>query len=237
MRFRDRPAAGRELARHLGHLRGTDPVVLALPRGGVPVAFEVAAALSAPLDLLLVRKIGAPGFAELAVGAVVDGARPETVVNEEVVRELGVSAAHLEREAACELTEIERRRALYLHGRPPVALDGRTAVVVDDGIATGATVRVALQALARSGAARRIVLAAPVAPRETAEALRALCDEAVFLAEPALFGSVGAFYDDFRQAEDAEVIALLDRAAARASGNPNGTTNVPGRVRETGSPP
>jgi putative phosphoribosyl transferase len=209
--------------------------VLALPRGGVPVAFEIAAALGAPLDLLLVRKIGAPGFAELAVGAVVDGARPEAVVNEEVVRELGVSATYLEREAARELAKIERRRALYLRGRLPVALDGRTAVVVDNGIATGATVRVAVQALARSGAARRVVLAAPVAPREAA---RALCDEAVFLAEPALFGSVGAFYDDFRQTEDAEVIALLDRAAVRvSSADPSGTTNVSGRVRETGSAP
>jgi putative phosphoribosyl transferase len=112
MRLRDRSEAGRELARHLGHLRGMDPVVLALPRGGVPVAFEVAGALGAPLNLLLVRKIGAPGFAELAVGAVVDGARPETVVNEEVVRNLNVSTAYLEREATRELAEIERRRAL-----------------------------------------------------------------------------------------------------------------------------
>ena len=188
--------------------------MLALPRGGVPVAFEVAEALGAPLDLLMVRKIGAPGCAELAVGAVVDGAQPVTVVNDDVMRDFGISRAFLEEQAAHELAEIERRRALYLRGRPPLALAGRTVIVVDDGVATGATVRVALQALARTGAARR-VLAIPVAPAEVAEVLQVLCDEAVFLATPVHFDAVGAFYDDFRETADAEVIALLERAAIR----------------------
>jgi putative phosphoribosyl transferase len=214
MRFRDRAEAGRRLAERLLHLKDTDPVVLALPRGGVPVAVPIAEALGpAPLDLLLVRKIGAPGNPEFGIGAVVDGHRPEIVLNEEIVESFGISRGHIERQRASELREIERRRALYLHGRRPVDLAGHTAVVVDDGVATGGTVRVALQALAKAGAARRIVLAVPVAPPEAAEALRALCDEAVFLDTPAEFYAVGDHYDDFRQIEDEEVVALLDSAA------------------------
>jgi putative phosphoribosyl transferase len=212
MRFRNRSETGHAMAARLQHLRGSDTVVLVLPRGGVPVAFEVAEALGAPLDLLMVRKIGAPGLADLAVGAVVDGAQPVTVVNEDVMRDFGISQAYLEEQAAHELAEIERQRALYLRDRPPIVLVGRTVIVVDDGVATGATVRVALQALTRADVARG-VLAIPVAPVEVAEALRVLCDEAVFLATPVEFDAVGAFYDDFRQTTDAEVIALLDRAA------------------------
>jgi len=214
MVFRDRTKAGRLLAERLLHLRGADPVVLAVPRGGVPVGIPIAEALDAPLDLLLVRKIGAPGQPELALGAVVEGDPPQTVVNDGIVRALGVSPAEIAREAARQLDEIARRRRLWLRGRPAVSPLGRTAIVVDDGIATGATVRAALAALGRSGAARR-VLAAPVAPRDTAEALRGLCDEAVFLAEPPDLGSVGAFYADFHQLDDAEVAALLDRAGGR----------------------
>lgn len=213
MVFQDRTEAGRLLAERLRHLRGADPVVLAVPRGGVPVGVPIAAALGAPLDLLLARKIGAPDQPELALGAVVEGDPPQTVLNDRIVRALGVSPAEIAREAERQLGEIARRRRLWLHGRPAVPTRGRTAVVVDDGIATGATVRAALAALERSGATRR-VLAAPVAPRETAEALRELCDEAVFLAEPPDLGSVGAFYADFHQLDDAEVVALLDRAAA-----------------------
>ncbi|WP_233553081.1 phosphoribosyltransferase [Teichococcus wenyumeiae] len=210
MMFRNRTEAGRALARRLGHLREAAPVVLALPRGGVPVGFEVATALPAPLDLLLVRKVGAPGFPELAAGAVAEQ-HPTMLINEDVVRDLGISRSYLEQEAARQRAEIERRRGLYRHGRAPLPLEGRTVILVDDGVATGATVRVALQALAQSGAARRIVLAVPVAPPSVAEALRGFCDEAVFLATPEPFGAVGSFFADFTQVEDAEVIALLQR--------------------------
>jgi putative phosphoribosyl transferase len=211
MKFRDRAEAGRRLAERLLHLRDANPVVFALPRGGVPVAVPIAEALGAPLDLLLVRKIGAPGQPELALGAVVEGEPPQTVVNDEIVEALGVPAGFVTAQAADELEEIKRRRRLWLRGRAPVSPCGRTAVLVDDGIATGASARAALLALERAGAARR-VLAAPVAPPEAAEALRPLCDAAVFLAEPALFGSVDAFYGDFRQTQDEEVAALLDGA-------------------------
>src|SRR4051812_31878989 len=179
-RFGDREEAGRLLAACLTHLKEALPVVLALPRGGVPVAAPIAAALQAPLDVLLVRKIGAPDNPEFGIGAVVDGARPELVVDEELVAQLGVSRDYIEQESRRQLAEIERRRILYMLGRTPVDLAGRTVIVVDDGIATGGTVRVALRALALSGAGRR-VLAVPVAPPDTAEALRALCDEAIFL--------------------------------------------------------
>lgn len=219
MRFRDREEAGRRLAERLAHLRdaaSAPPVVLALPRGGVPVAEPVAEALDAPLGLLLVRKIGAPGNPEFGVGALVDTERgPEAMLDEDLVSSLGISASHLEREIAAGRREIERRRALYLHGRPPMPpLLGRTVVVVDDGIATGGTVRAALRALEKAGPARR-VLAVPVAPPESLAALRGACDEVVALTTPESFISVGAFYDDFRQLSDSEVVAALDRAAAR----------------------
>ncbi|MBL6459088.1 phosphoribosyltransferase [Belnapia sp. T6] len=212
MKFRDRAEAGRGLAERLLYLKDSRPVVLALPRGGVPVAVPIAEALDAPLDLLLVRKIGAPGQPELALGAIVEGEPPQTVMNDDVVEMLGVPPNFITEQAADQLAEIERMRRRWLHRHAPVVPYSRTVILVDDGIATGATVRAALLALERAGAARRI-LAAPVAPREVAEALRPFCDEAVFLAEPTLFGSVGAFYDDFRQIEDAEVTALLEGEA------------------------
>ncbi|MFD1112043.1 phosphoribosyltransferase [Pseudoroseomonas ludipueritiae] len=214
MRFRTRAEAGRALARRLGHLRDAAPVVLALPRGGVPVGLEVAAALAAPLDLLLVRKIGAPGYPELAAGAVAEQ-DSAVFINEDVVRELDIPRAYLEAEAARQRAEIGRRRGLYRQGRAPLPLAGRSAILVDDGIATGATVRVGLRALARSGA-RRVVLAAPVAPPPVAAVLAGLCDEAVFLATPESFGAVGSFYEDFTQVEDEEVMALLRQADAAA---------------------
>jgi len=215
-KFRNRTEAGRRLAERLRHLRGTNPVVYALPRGGVPVALPIAEALGAPLDLMLVRKIGAPGQPELALGAVVEGDPPQTVVNEDVAALVGVPPDFVTMEAAQLLGEIDRRRRLWLRERPAVSPHGRVAIVVDDGIATGATVRAALLALERAGAARRVV-AAPVAARPTAEALRSQCDEAVFLEEPEFLGAVGSFYDDFRQIEDAEVSALLRRAASSAA--------------------
>ncbi|HEY8612378.1 MAG TPA: phosphoribosyltransferase [Roseomonas sp.] len=213
MMFRDRAEAGRHLAERLLHLKDADPVVLALPRGGVPIAVPIAEALGAAVDLLLVRKIGAPGHSEYGIGAIVDGHQPQTVLDEEAVRQLGVQQSYIAQESVRQLNEIERRRAQYLHGRQPVGLQGRTVILVDDGIATGVTARAALLGLERSGAARRI-LAAPVVPPEVAEMLRPLCDEAVFLAEPATFSAVGAFYEDFHQVTDAEVTALLDQAAA-----------------------
>lgn len=213
MKLRDRAEAGRLLAARLRHLRGEDPVVLALPRGGVPVALPIAEALGAALDLLLVRKIGAPHYPELAVGAVVEGTPPQTVVNDDIVAALGLAPTDVSRGAARQVTEIARRRQLWFQGREPVPTAGRNVIVVDDGIATGATVRAALLGLERAGARRRI-LAAPVVQRDTGEQLRRLCDEAVFLTEPEELGSVSLHYEDFRQLEDAEVMALLKTAAA-----------------------
>jgi putative phosphoribosyl transferase len=212
--FADRVAAGRALGARLAALRLADPVVLALPRGGVPVAFEVAQALHAPLDLLLVRKIGVPWQPELAVGAVMDGGEPVIVVEPHVQAETGIERGYIEERARQELKEIERRRALYLADRAPEPVAGRTAIVVDDGIATGTTMRAALRGLRRRAPAR-LVLAVPVAPPETIEALRAEVDDVVCLAQPEPFGAIGYFYLDFHQLTDDEVIGLM-RLAPRA---------------------
>jgi putative phosphoribosyl transferase len=222
MIFRDRTDAGRRLATELVRFRDRDPVVLALVRGGVPVAYEVALALAAPLDIVLVRKIGAPFQPELALGAVVDGETPETVTNDALIREIGIEPSYIAEAAKRELAEIERRRVLYLKGRRRPALAGTTAIVVDDGIATGATTRAALHAARRKEPAR-LVLAVPVAPPETIAELAPEADEIVCLAQPPLFGAIGAFYDDFRQVSDRAVIDLLDRASAavpRTGGEP-----------------
>ncbi len=210
--FADRTDAGRRLAARLGHLAGADPVVLALPRGGVPVGFEVAKALGAPLDVLLVRKIGAPFQPELAAGAVVDGAEPVLVRNEEVIRAYGIDEDWIAAEAARQLAEIERRRRLYRGDRPAPSVRGRTAILVDDGIATGTTVRAALRALAELGPRRR-VLAVPVAPPDTIARLAREAEEIVVLEEPEWMAAVGQFYRDFTQTEDAEVVRLLAEAA------------------------
>lgn len=187
-----------------------NPVVLALPRGGVPVAFEVAKALAAPLDVLMVRKIGAPGHEEYGIGAVVDGPAPQVVIDHFAARMASADRAYIDRTVARELAEIERRRSAYCTG-DPIALAGRTVVVVDDGIATGGTARAALQALGKSGASR-VVLAVPVAPPDCLAPLRALCDEVITLSTPDPFYAVGAHYRDFTQTEDAEVIRLLAEA-------------------------
>jgi putative phosphoribosyl transferase len=213
--FENRKDAGSKLAAALQRFQSSQPVVLALPRGGVPVAFEVARALGAPLDLVLVRKIGAPWHRELAAAAVVDGANPEIVVNQDVVDELSISDAYLQQEAKREIEEIERRRKAYLGGRERVPLEGRTVIVVDDGIATGATIRAALRGVRRAKPSR-LVLAVPVAPPDTVESLRAEVDEVVCLDTPQWFGAIGAFYQDFDQLSDDDVRELLARASTGA---------------------
>jgi putative phosphoribosyl transferase len=217
--FADRTEAGRLLARELVGLQLADPVVLALPRGGVPVAAEVAAALHAPLDLLLVRKIGAPGQPELAVAAVAEGPHGEIVIEPETLRMTGANLRYVERAAKEELQEIARRRTAYLSDRPALSVEGRAAVLVDDGIATGTTVRAALQALRRRRPAR-LVLAVPVAPADVVAALRAEVDDLVCLSQPSSFHAVGVHYDDFHQIADDEVIRVLALAASRRAAVP-----------------
>lgn len=208
--FANRREAGEALAGEVSRLDLAEPVVLGLPRGGVPVAFEVARALGAPLDILLVRKIGAPGHEEYGIGALVDGFSPQLIIDEAAAQAVGANRDYINRQVVIELKEIERRRAAYRTG-PPIPLEARTVVLVDDGIATGGTVRAALQALAQAGCSR-IVLAVPLAPRDVLPALRSLCDELVCLASPEPFYAVGAHYRDFSQTEDEEVIRLLDAA-------------------------
>jgi predicted phosphoribosyltransferase len=210
MPFKDRAEAGRKLALALAGYRDQLPVVLALPRGGVPVAAEIAAALEAPLDLVLVRKIGVPFQPELAMGAVVDGGSPIVVRNEDVIRLAGLSEAEFEAVRDSELIEIDRRRQRYLGHRERVEVAGRTAIVVDDGIATGATTRAALRAT-RLRKPQRLVLAVPVAPSESLAAMREEADDVVCLESHELFGAIGFYYKDFRQISDEEVISILKR--------------------------
>ena len=209
--FQDRTDAGRQLAERLAALDLKDPVVYALPRGGVPVAVEVAKRLHAPLDLVLVRKIGAPGWPEVALGAVVNGEDAQTIINEDVYAATGSDAAGLERTRRRELAEIERRRVRYLGDRPRVSPLGRVAVIVDDGLATGATAKAALAAVKRQGAART-VLAVPVAPADSIAEMRLEADDYVVLHAPSQFWAIGPFYDDFHQLSDDETIELLRQA-------------------------
>ena len=211
--FADRAQAGRALGKRLLALGLSPPlIVLALPRGGVPVAAEVARALKAPLDLLLVRKIGVPWQRELALAAVVEGDPPDIVIDEEVQRSVAVAALDIEAQAQVELREIARQRMVYLKGRPGARVEGCTVIVVDDGIATGTTMRAALKALRRRHPAK-LVLAVPVAPRDTLAALRAEVDQVVCLATPDPFFAVGEHYLRFHQVGDQEVIAALDAAS------------------------
>ncbi len=206
--FDDRRDAGRRLADALAKYQFPDPVVLALPRGGVPVAAEIARRLGAPLDIILVRKIGAPRQPELAVAAVIDGARPQIVHNIDLMQETGASEAYVREEADRQIDVIERRRALWLGGRPNAPLAGRTAIVVDDGIATGATMRASLQGL-RLLHPRTVVVAVPVAARETVDELEAEVDAVVCLHAPANLGAVGLYYRNFTQVTDLEVAPIL----------------------------
>lgn len=224
-RFTGRRQAGQELAKALHRFRADDPLVLALPRGGVPVAFEVAQALGAELDVILVRKIGAPGHAEYGIGAVVEGREPQLVLNAEAVRMVGASPAYIEAEKARQVEEIERRREAYRHGQPPVSVADRTVIVVDDGIATGGSMKAVLQALAQGGAGH-IVLAVPVAPADTLAELAALADDTVCLATPEPFRAVGLHYLDFDQTSDEEVVTLLE-ASHHKHTQPGGFGTVP----------
>ena len=208
----DRREGGRVLARKLKAFAGrTDVVVLGLPRGGVPVAYEVASALHAPLDVFLVRKLGMPGAAELAFGALASGGL--RLVDESLLRRYGVSAEEVERIAERERRELDRRERAYRGGRPPLPLRGRVVLLVDDGLATGSSMTAAILAL-RGVAPARIVAAAPVAPPDTCERLREIADTVVCVLTPDPFEAVGRWYRDFDQTTDEEVRELLARARA-----------------------
>ncbi len=218
--FKDRADAGRQLAAAVKAKAYADSVVLALPRGGLPVALEVARTIDAPLDLVLVRKIGVDFQPELAAAAVVDGDQPEIVINDDVVKAARVSQTYLDNQVQAKLAEIAERRHLYLKDRARAAIEGHTAIVVDDGIATGASIRAALHAMRRKQPAR-LVLAVPVAPAETLAALRDEVDDIVCLATPEPFYAIGAHYADFRQVPDDEVVALLAAADAAKTATPD----------------
>ena len=211
MSFRDRRQAGQELAAALAGSKNQRVVVLALPRGGVAVAAEIAAALRAPLDLVPVRKVGLPQQPEL-MGAIVDGAKPLVVRNEDVIAAAGIGQEEFDSVCADELAEIERRRRRYLGGRARIDVTGRIAIVVDDGIATGATTRAALRATRRRKPSK-LVLAIPVAPTDSLAAMRNEADEVVCLEDHELFGAIGHYYGDFHQISDEEVVATLARFA------------------------
>jgi len=216
MPFKNRAEAGRRLATALASYRDQNPLILALPRGGVTVAAEVASAFNAPLDLILVRKIGVPFEPELAMGAIVDGTSPIVVRNEDVIRHARIAEADFKAVCDAENAEIERRRKRYLGGRVRAEVAGCTAIVIDDGIATGATTRAALRAT-RTRDPKRLVLAVPVAPTESLAELRGEADDVVCLEDYEAFGAIGFYYSDFRQVSDDEVIAILRRFAAQNS--------------------
>lgn len=229
--FHDREDAGRRLAQALaGYAGRRDLLVLALPRGGVPVGYQVARALGAPLDVLVVRKLGVPGHRELAMGAIAGGVQ---VLEPRVVDALGIPGWVVEREAARERAEMARREEAYRAGAPAHDVHGKTVIVVDDGIATGASVRAAVTAL-RSLRPARIVVATPVAPAEAVESLLRIADDVVCVATPAHFGAVGAFYAEFPQTGDDEVRALLRAAREPEPGRAEAPAS---RADAAGRPP
>ena len=214
--YRDRRHAGAELAHRLDHLKGRhDLVVLALPRGGVPVAYEVARALQAPVDVFVVRKLGLPGHPEYAMGAIASGG--VRVLNDDAVRLYDISTAAIDRIAREEHIELERRERAYREGRPPIDLHGRVVVLIDDGLATGSTMRAAVQAVRAHGPAA-VVVAVPVGSPDTCREFAAIADEIVCARSPEHFAAVGQWYDDFRQTTDEEVRALLHEASVPAAG-------------------
>ena len=211
--FADRFDAGRRLAEPVSALKLRNPLVLALPRGGVPVAIEVAKALNSSLDLLLVRKIGVPWQPELAAAAVVDGNPPEIVTNDSVMAQAGLELSYIHEQAERELAEIERRRQLYLGGREPIPIASHELVVIDDGVATGTSMLAALEALRRRGPLS-VTVALPVAPHDALELLRPKVQRVVCLFEPDPFWAVGAHYADFHQVSDQEVQDLMMQATS-----------------------
>lgn len=213
MLFQNRTDAGQKLARALTKYKVQHPVVLALPRGGVPVAAEVAAALDAPLDLVLVRKIGVPSQPELAMGAVTDGGEPAIVRNREIIEMCGISTEEFDGICDRELAEIERRRQRYLGDRTRAKVTGQVVIIVDDGIATGATTLAAIKAV-RARKPKELVLAVPVGALDTVKKLHAEVDAIVCLNTPEELGAIGYFYRDFRQVDDEEVVAILKRFPA-----------------------
>lgn len=216
--FRDRREAGQKLAIELEKLGLHRPVVLALPRGGVPVAAEVAKALKAPLDLVIVRKVGAPGNPELAVAAIVDGNPPDIVLNREIVEAYALDDDELRVLIAKERPELERRRLVYRGERPPLSITGKTAIIVDDGVATGTTMKVAIRALKRRSP-RAIVVAIPVAPPDTLAELAQEADQVVCLSQPPRFHALGYHYRSFPQLTDDEVTdALVEARQERSAG-------------------
>ena len=212
--FADRRDAGRQLAERLASLASTNPIVIALPRGGVPVAAEVAEALRAPLDVIVVRKLGVPWQPELGLGAIAEGG--VRVLNHELVTETGITAAQLESVTARERMELDRRVVRYRGDRPAVDVADRAVILVDDGLATGYTARAAVESL-RHRRPRRIVLAVPVAPEESVRELSHVADEVVAVDQPPWFFAIGQFYDDFSPTSDDEVTELLDAASARVA--------------------
>lgn len=214
MIFENRAQAGRQLAEKLGAYRGRqDVVVLGIPRGGVPVAFEVAMVLKAPLDIFLSRKLGVPWQEELAFGALASGG--VQVLDQDLVRELGLSAQEIDRIAETVRTELERRERVYRGDRPPLKVEGKVALLVDDGIATGSSMRAGIKAL-RQMKPSRLVVAVPVAPFHTSKTMRSEVDELVCVYAPEFFYAIGQFYEDFSQVTDEEVTRLLRRAAQSA---------------------
>ena len=234
-RFEDRTDAGRQLAAKLAHLRGQATVVLALPRGGLPIGYEVARELGAPLDVLNVRKLGVPWQEELAMGALAAGG--VRVLNDDVIMSAGVSGEDIEAATAAQQLELDRRERLYRGGRPPRDLRGQTVVLVDDGIATGATVRAALNVI-RAQQPAKLVLAVPVAQRSVAAELASEVDEMVCVTTPSDLYAIGMWYENFAQVSDDEVQSILAAAAAEMS--PARTTRSPDARRagdgESGPP-
>ncbi len=211
--FRDRQDAGDALAARLGQYRGSDALVLGLPRGGVVVAAQLARSLDVELDVLVSRKLGSPISAELGIGAVTaDGGR---FLNDDIIRELGVSEPYIAAVTKVQQAEAQRREALFRGDRPPPPIAGRTVILVDDGLATGATMRAAVASV-RKQAPARLVVAVPVGSPQACDALRGEADEVMCLQEPEYFGAVGTWYEHFEQTEDSEVKELLDEAAERA---------------------